>query len=111
VEIAFVAPAQSLPEHVRRSTEVKVGHLVRHAPFLERAEVRFSEESARSAADRCVCEVVLSGHGHTLRAKATGRDQPSSLDVVVEKLEHQVERLKGKLVGRSQPRKARSAGA
>jgi ribosome-associated translation inhibitor RaiA len=29
------------------------------------------------------------------------------VDLVIDKLEHQVERLKGKLVGRSHPRKSR----
>ena len=49
--------------------------------------------------------MVLRGHGHELhgpRAEAT--DPLTAVDVVVEKLERQVERLKGKLIARSHPR-------
>ena len=48
----------------------------------------------------------MPGHGHDLRARAAAADAPEAVDLVVEKLEHQVERLKGKLVGRSHPRHA-----
>ncbi len=46
----------------------------------------------------------MSGHGHTIRAKAAGKAPLIAVDLVVEKLEHQIERTKGRIVGRSQPR-------
>ena len=46
----------------------------------------------------------MSGHGHTIRAKAAGQVPLAAVDLVVEKLEHQIERTKGRIVGRSQPR-------
>ena len=46
----------------------------------------------------------MSGHGHTIRARAAGQVPLIAVDLVVEKLEHQVERTKGRIVGRSQPR-------
>jgi putative sigma-54 modulation protein len=107
VEIAFVGGTKTLSEPVRRAAEVKVAGVARRVPVLERAEVRFTEDPVLPAAQRNVCEVTLSGHGHTVRASAVGRDQPSAVDLVVHKLEHQVERLKGKLVERSQPRRSR----
>ncbi|MGH9017066.1 MAG: HPF/RaiA family ribosome-associated protein [Acidimicrobiales bacterium] len=42
-----------------------------------------------------------------MRARAAAHDVPVAVDLVVDKLEHQVERLKGKLMGRSHPRHAR----
>ena len=54
----------------------------------------------------------MTGHGYTVRAKAAAAEAPVAVDLVVDKLEHQVERLKGKLVGRSHPRHTRTvAGA
>ena len=52
-----------------------------------------------------VCEVIITGHGHTVRARAAAPDPLVAVDLVVDKLEHQVERIKGKLVGRSHPRR------
>jgi putative sigma-54 modulation protein len=107
VEIAFVGSTKTVPEPVRQVAVAKLAHLGRMAPVLERAEVRFSRDSALPGAASNVCEVVMTGHGHTVRARATGRDEPASIDLVVAKLEHQVERLKGRLVDRSQPRRSR----
>jgi putative sigma-54 modulation protein len=72
---------------------------------MERAEVRFSEERNPRISDREVCEVTIHGHGHVVRARATAADSFAAVDRVVDKLEHQMEKLKGKLVGRSQPRR------
>jgi ribosome-associated translation inhibitor RaiA len=46
----------------------------------------------------------MSGHGHTIRARAAGPVPLVAVDLVVDKLEHQIERTKGRIVGRSQPR-------
>src|SRR2546426_649439 len=45
------------------------------------------------------------GHGHIVRAKAAAPDITSAVDRVIDKLEHRVSRLKGKLVNRSHPRR------
>jgi putative sigma-54 modulation protein len=72
---------------------------------MERAEVRFSEERNPRISDKEVCEVTVHGHGHVVRARATAGDSFAAVDRVVDKLEHQMIKLKGKLVGRSQPRR------
>jgi len=106
VEIAFVGSTKTVPEPVREVTAAKLSHLGRLAPVLERAEVRFTWDPVRPVHARNVCEVKMTGHGHTVRARAAGRDEPGSVDLVVAKLEHQVERLKGRLIARSHPRKS-----
>nr|MBA3655212.1 sigma 54 modulation/S30EA ribosomal C-terminal domain-containing protein [Actinomycetota bacterium] len=52
-----------------------------------------------------ICEVTMHGHGHIVRAKAAAADPLAAVDRVVDKLEHRMEKLKGKLVGRSHPRR------
>jgi len=105
VEVTLVSGARTVPEDVRALAESKIGKLGKLTPVLEHAEVRFSDDPKAPLGSRNVCEVKIDGHGHTLRAKASARDPATSVDRVVDKLEHQVERLKGKLVGRSQPRR------
>jgi ribosomal subunit interface protein len=105
VDVAVLGRKDTVPEEVRALAQAKVAKLGRLTPVLERAEVRLSEDRDAPGSGRRVCEVTMTGHGHTLRAKAAARDMLVAVDKVVDKLEHQVERLKGKLVGRSHPRR------
>ncbi len=91
-------------EEVRALTTEKVGRLGRLCPGVDRAEVRFSEEHNPRIADRECCEVLMSVHGRTIRARAAGPSPLAAVDLVVGKLEHQLETVKSRLVGRSQPR-------
>jgi ribosomal subunit interface protein len=106
VDVSVLGRKQMAPEHVRALARAKVAKLGRLTPVLERAEVRLSEDKDAPGSKRKVCEVTITGHGHTLRARAAAHDVPVAVDMVVDKLEHQVERLKGKLVGRSHPRRS-----
>ena len=63
------------------------------------------EERNPRIAEREVCEVTLHGHGHVVRARAAAPELLVAVDRVVEKLEHRLARLKGKLLGRSHPRR------
>ena len=89
---------------VRALTEEKVGRLGHLCPGLDRAEVHFSEEHNPRIADREWCEVIIVGHGRSIRARASAPVPLVAVDLVVEKLEHQLEKTKGRLVGRSHPR-------
>jgi ribosomal subunit interface protein len=106
VDVAISGPKKTVPDEVRALARAKVAKLGRLTPVLERAEVRLSEDKDAPGSRRKVCEVTITGHGHTVRAKAAAHDVPVAVDKVVDKLEHQVERLKGKLVGRSHPRRS-----
>jgi putative sigma-54 modulation protein len=105
VDIAIRGRNVDVSEPLRAVVEQKVSRLARFVDGMERAEVRFSEERNPRIADREVCEVTVHGHGHVVRARATAGDTFAAVDRVVDKLEHQMIKLKGKLVGRSQPRR------
>jgi putative sigma-54 modulation protein len=98
----------TVPEGVRAQARSKVAKLGRLTPVLEHAEVRLVEDPDQPAATRHVCEVTMEGHGHVLRARARAADLAVAVDLAVHKLEHQVERLKGKLVSRSHPRRSKA---
>ena len=90
---------------LRDAVEEKVGRLGRFLDGMERAEVLFTEERNPRISEKEVCEVTLYGHGHVVRARAAASEAVAALDLVVGKLTHRLEKLKGKLVGRSHPRR------
>ena len=94
-----------VPEGVRTVVHEKVARLARFLDGMDHAEVHFFEERNPRIADREVCEVTMQGHGHYIRAKAASPDVLSAVDRVVGKLEHQMEKLKGKRIGRAHPRR------
>jgi ribosomal subunit interface protein len=93
-----------VPDEVRVLAQTKVSRVIRRAPVIERADVRLGEDPNAPPAASRVCEVTATGHGHTIRARAGAPDFLVAVDAVARKLEHQVERLKGKLEDRSHPR-------
>lgn len=105
MDVTVSSRHMELTEPLRQAAEEKIGRLERFLDGMERAEVHFSEEKNPRIADRDVCEVTISGHGHHVRTKALAADPFAAVDVAVDKLEHQLHKLKTKLVGRSQPRR------
>ncbi len=95
-----------VPERLRALAREKVTRVGRHLDGWDHAEIHFFEERNPRITDREVCEVTLRGHGHVVRAKAAAPDTLAAVDRVVEKLEHQVAKLKTKLLRRSHPRRS-----
>jgi putative sigma-54 modulation protein len=106
MDIAIRGRHIEVSDSLRSSVEEKIARLSRFVDGMERAEVRFSEERNHRIAEREVCEVTVHGHGHVVRARASAPDTFAAVDRVVDKLEHQMVKLKGKLLGRSHPRQA-----
>jgi putative sigma-54 modulation protein len=101
VEITVSSRHTEVSELLRESTVDKIGRLGRFLEGMDRAEVHFSEEHTRKAADKEVCEVTLVGHGHHVRCKVSAPDGFAAVDLAVEKLEHQLHKLKSKLLKRT----------
>jgi len=97
-----------VPDAVRAVAREKVTRLTRFIEGMDHAEVMFAEERNPRIAEKEWCEITVAGHGHLVRAKACGVDQLAAVDRVVVKLEHQMAKLKGKLVSRSHPRRSTS---
>ena len=75
----------------------KIGRLDRYVDGMDRAEVHFAEEANPRITDKVSCEVTLEGHGHHVRCKVSAPDGFVAVDRAVEKLEHQLHKLKTKL--------------
>ncbi len=106
MEITISHRNVEVPQPLRDAVDEKVGHLDRYFDAMERAEVRFVEEPNRRLTEREICEVTLvgRGRGNVVRARAMAGDAMAALDNVMDKLQSQLERRKGRLVGRSHPR-------
>ncbi len=100
-----------LTEALRFAAEEKIGRLSRFLEDIERAEVHFFEERNPRISEKDVCEVTVEGHGHHIRAKVAAGDPYAAIDGVVAKLEHQLHKVKTKLVAKSHSRRAKSAVA
>ena len=108
VDIAITGRHVAVSDGLRAAVEDKLTHATRHIDGMDRAEVRFVEERNPRIAEKETCEATLFGHGHIVRAKATAADSYVALDRAVDKLEHRLSRLKGKLVKRSHARRSGS---
>lgn len=98
-----------LTESLRSMAEEKIGRLSRFLDGIERAEVHFFEERNPRISEKNVCEATVEGHGHHLRAKVAAGDPYAAIDGVVAKLEHQLHKVKTKLVGRAHARPKEAA--
>jgi putative sigma-54 modulation protein len=94
MEFTIRSRHMEVPEALRSAAQEKVTRLTRHLDGWEAAEVNFLEERNPRISEKEVCEVTLRGHGHVIRAKAASADPFAAVDRVVDKLAHQVERLK-----------------
>ena len=70
MDVVIAYGRKIVSDQVRALTEEKVGRLGRLCPGLDRAEVHFSEEHNPRIADRECCEVIIFGHGRSVRARA-----------------------------------------
>ena len=100
MEITVSSRHTEVSELLRESTIDKIGRLGRFVEGMDHAEVHFSEHHHRRASDKEVCEVTMVGHGHHVRCKVAAPDGFAAVDMAVEKLEHQLHKLKTKLVRR-----------
>ena len=77
--------------------------LVRVAKLFDgtdRIEVSFCEERNPRISEKDICDVALHGRRGVVRAHASASDLLSAVDVVVEKLEHRIEKVRGRQLAR-----------
>ena len=83
-------------EGLKEYVEKKIGKLDRYLPSLTEARVEFAMEKTKSASQREVVQVTLRTNGTILRGEERASDFGTAVDIVIEKLEKQIERYKGK---------------
>lgn len=79
---------------LRALAQRKLGRIERIAPDASRAAVDFSDQRNPRVADHTRCAVTVHLRRGSVTARAQARAPEVALDLVVEKLRHQVERRK-----------------
>ncbi|HZP28956.1 MAG TPA: ribosome-associated translation inhibitor RaiA [Acidimicrobiia bacterium] len=99
-----------VPDRLRNVTERKLAKIDRFAPDVLRVDVEYSEQRNPRIADAEVCTVTVTLKRRTVKAHAAGPRQEVALDLVLDKLEQQIRRIKERRIGRSQPKRSRARG-
>jgi ribosome hibernation promoting factor len=92
----------TVPERVRARAERKLAKLQRFDDHILSMDVEFSEERNPRVADPHRVEVTLTTKAGLVRAHANAVDPATAVDQVVDRLERQVKKLKGRRVDRTQ---------
>ncbi len=86
-----------LTDKVRETLTKKVGKLSRFLRNLNEVRVDVTYvKSARNANDRFVAQITIRGRGYILRTEERADEILTAFDAALDKMERQVERLKGK---------------
>src|SRR5512138_1527101 len=86
-----------LTDRIHEYVNKKVSKLDRYLPDIEETRVDLAfNKSARNAADRHVAQITLHGKGFTLRSEEGADDLYTAIDAVMERMQRQIERYKGK---------------
>src|SRR5688500_10987932 len=94
-------------EALKQATKEKLSKLDRFARGHGRIEVDFFEQRNPRIHDHHEVEVIVHLKGHLVKGHAASNDHYAALDLVIDKVEHQVRKLKERRVSRSHPRKGR----
>jgi putative sigma-54 modulation protein len=99
-----------VPPRLRKLAREKVRKISRFTHDAGRVEVEFSELRNRRVSDNQVCDVIVHLKRNFVKAHAAASEPAAALDLVIDKVEHQVARIKEKRVTRTHaPRRNRSA--
>jgi putative sigma-54 modulation protein len=108
VEISVSSRNTDVSEALRLAVTDKIGRLNRFVEGMDRAEVHFWKEGNPRQE---FLEVTLEGHGHHVRSKVSAADGFVCVDKAVDKLEHQLHKLKTKVSRRNGHIRARVEAA
>src|SRR4029079_19012850 len=88
----------------------KVARIAKFTHDAGRVEVDFAEQQQRRVAESQRCEITVHLKRHFVKAHACAPEAEAALDLAVDKVGHQVARIKEKRVSRSHPRRRNGNG-
>jgi len=83
----------------------KVSRIAKFTHDAGRVEVDFAMQQHRRVAEAQLCEITVHLKKHFVKAHASAPEAEAALDLAVDKIGHQVARIKEKRVSRSHPRR------
>ena len=94
-----------VPSRLKDAAKEKVARIAKFTHDAGRVEVDFSEAKNPRVANSQLCEITVHLKRHFVKAHATATEPEAALDLALDKVEHQVSRIKDKRVSRSHPRR------
>ena len=95
-----------VPARLKSLAQEKVARLARFTHDAGRVEVDFSELKNPRVSDRQLCEITVHLKKHFVKAHASSSEPEAALDLAIDKVEHQVARIKERRVARNHVRHA-----
>jgi putative sigma-54 modulation protein len=105
MEIVVRGKNRSVSSGLKTTAREKVGRISRYAHDVSRVEVDFCELRNPRIGEPQLCEITVHLKGHFVKAHAAAIEAEAALDLALDKVEHQVSRIKDKRVARSHPRR------
>jgi putative sigma-54 modulation protein len=93
-----------VPSRLDAVAREKVARIAKFTHDAGRVEVDFAEQQHRRASEAQLCEITVHLKKHFVKAHACAPEPETALDLAVDKIGHQVARIKDKRVSRSHPR-------
>jgi putative sigma-54 modulation protein len=91
-----------VPEKLRAHAEHKLAKVQRFDDRILAMDVEFSEERNPRVADAHTVEVTVTTKSRLVRAHASAADPATAVDQVIDRLQRQIKKLKGRRVHRTQ---------
>jgi putative sigma-54 modulation protein len=97
LEVDIYGRNMEITERIEEYVDKKVSKLDRYISNIDQARVDLAyAKSARSAADRHVAQITITGKGYILRAEERADDIFAAFDAALSKMQRRIERYKGK---------------
>jgi len=100
MDVIITSRNVEVTDWLRQYIEKKVGKLEKFLPNATEAKVELSQEKTKSADAREVVQVTILNDRTVIRAEEKSSDMFAAVDTVVDKLERQIKKYKGKLRNR-----------
>jgi len=110
VDVVVRGKNRPVPAHLKTLAQEKVARIARFTHDAGRVEVDFSELKNPRAPERQLCEITVHLKKHFVKAHASSSEPEAALDLALDKVEHQVSRIKERRVARNHARHANGHG-
>jgi putative sigma-54 modulation protein len=97
MELVIKGKNLEVEEAAQEYIRSKINKLERHLPDIGEVKVELTQEMTKAVESRYVVQVTINSHGTLLRGEERASSIPAAVDSVVDVLNRQIERLKGKL--------------
>jgi putative sigma-54 modulation protein len=99
LKVDISAKNMEVTERINNYINTKITRLDRHLNNIEDTRVDLAYiKSARNSSDRQVAQITIRGRGYILRVEERADDIFAAFDAALDKMNRQVERLKGKRI-------------